>query len=128
MNYFCWYCLNTTVRKFNNIGTINAIQKKFVYLHEMGEKVKSPLYKSQRYCCKFILASAFICQQSSFLFQHGKKAMYTYIIQKFSPIRHFYFVSEQRNIYLIFQHLREVQRSLQQKQTNPDDASAAVWK
>ena len=71
----------------------------------MGEKVKSSLHKSQRYCCKFILASAFIFQQSSFLFQHGKKAMYTYIIQEFSPIRHFYSVSEQRNIYLIFQHL-----------------------
>ena len=31
--------------------------------------------------------------------------MYTYIIQEFSPIRHFYSISEQRNIYLIFQHL-----------------------
>ena len=34
-------CLNTTVRKFNNsnIGTINAIQKKFAHLHEMGEQI-----------------------------------------------------------------------------------------
>ena len=97
MNYFSWYCLNTTVRKFNisSIGSINAIQKKFVYLHKMGEKIH---FKSQRYYCKVILTSAFICQQSNFLFQHGKKTMYTYIIQKFSPtpffpIRYFYFVS-----------------------------------
>ena len=35
MKYFFWYCINTTVRKFNNfnIGTVNVIQKKIVYLH-----------------------------------------------------------------------------------------------
>ena len=45
MKYFFWYCLNATVCKFNNsnIGTVNAIQKKFVYLHEMGEQIKSSL-------------------------------------------------------------------------------------
>ena len=39
MKYYFWYCLNATADKFNNsnIGTVNAIQKKFVYLHEMGE-------------------------------------------------------------------------------------------
>ena len=39
--------LNTTVLdKFNhsNIGTVNAIQKKFVYLHEMGEQIKNSLF------------------------------------------------------------------------------------
>ena len=45
MKYFFWYCLNRTARKFNNssIGTVNVIQKKFVYLHEMGEQIKSSL-------------------------------------------------------------------------------------
>ena len=48
MNFFsdaCRYCLTTTVRKFNdfNIGIVDAIQKKFVYLHEMGERIKSLL-------------------------------------------------------------------------------------
>ena len=43
MEYFFEYCQNITVRKFNNskIGTVNAIQKKFVYLPEMGEQIKS---------------------------------------------------------------------------------------
>ena len=49
MKYFFWCCLNTTVRKFNNsnIDAVNAIQKKFVYLHEMGEQIKSsPVIKT----------------------------------------------------------------------------------
>ena len=31
MQYFFWYCLNTTVCEFNNFstGTVDAIQKKF---------------------------------------------------------------------------------------------------
>ena len=32
------------------------------------------------YCSKLILTSVFICLQSSFLFQHGKKVMKQYII------------------------------------------------
>ena len=38
---FFWYCLNTTVCEFNNfnIATVNAIQKKFVQLHEIGEQI-----------------------------------------------------------------------------------------
>ena len=45
MKYFLWYCLNKTVRKCNisNIGAVNAIQKKFAYLHEMGEQIKNSL-------------------------------------------------------------------------------------
>ena len=41
--YFFWYCLNKTVCEFIkfNIGTINAIQKKFVKMHEIGEQIKS---------------------------------------------------------------------------------------
>ena len=33
----------TAVRKYNNSnsGIVNEIQNKFVYLHEMGEKIKS---------------------------------------------------------------------------------------
>lgn len=33
----------TAVRKYNNsnIGIVNEIQDKFVYLHEMDEKIKS---------------------------------------------------------------------------------------
>ena len=48
MKYFFWYCLNTTVRKFNNtnIGAVNVIQKKFVYLHEIGEQIKRSPYFS----------------------------------------------------------------------------------
>ena len=42
MKYFFWYYLNTTVRKFN-ICAVHAIQKKFVYLHQMGEQIKSSL-------------------------------------------------------------------------------------
>ena len=42
MKYFFWYYLNTTVRKFNNsnIGTVSAIQKKFVHLHVMNKFTK----------------------------------------------------------------------------------------
>ena len=45
MKYFVWYCLNTIVRKFNNsnIGRVNAVQKKFFYLHKMGQQIKSSL-------------------------------------------------------------------------------------
>ena len=45
MKIFMWYCLNTTVRKLNNsnIGTVNAVQRKIFYLHEMGEQTKSSL-------------------------------------------------------------------------------------
>ena len=39
MKYFFWYSLNITMRKFNNsnIGTVNGIQKRCVYPHEMAE-------------------------------------------------------------------------------------------
>ena len=43
---FCHHKLQRLiVSKFNNsnIGTVNAIQKKCVYLHEMGEQIKSSL-------------------------------------------------------------------------------------
>ena len=42
MKYFFWYCLNKTASKFNNsnIGTVNAVQKKFVHPHEMGKQIK----------------------------------------------------------------------------------------
>ena len=45
MWYIFWYCLNITVGKFNNfnIGTVNAVPKKFVKLHEMGKQIKSLL-------------------------------------------------------------------------------------
>ena len=45
MKYFFLYCLNTAVTKLNisNISTVNAIQKKIVYLHEMGEQINSSL-------------------------------------------------------------------------------------
>ena len=37
--------MNTTVHKFSNsiIGTVSAVQKKFVYWHEMCEQIKSSL-------------------------------------------------------------------------------------
>ena len=38
----------------------------------MDEQMK---FASINGCSKFILTSAFICLQSSFLFQHGTKAM-----------------------------------------------------
>ena len=43
MQHFFWYCLNTTVCKFNNfnIGTVKDIQKKFVSLDEMGKQFTS---------------------------------------------------------------------------------------
>ena len=45
MQYFLEHCLNTRVCEFDNfnIGPINAIQKKFVQLHEMGELILSLL-------------------------------------------------------------------------------------
>ena len=45
LQYFFEYCLNPTVCKFSNfyIDTVNAVQKKFVKLHEMGEQIKSLL-------------------------------------------------------------------------------------
>ena len=45
MKYFFLYSLNTTVRKFNNsnIGTVNTVQKKVLYLQEMGEEIEISL-------------------------------------------------------------------------------------
>ena len=42
---FFLYCLDTKVRKFNNsnIGTVNTVQKKFVYLRKIGRQIKSSL-------------------------------------------------------------------------------------
>ena len=39
------YLKSVKIRKFtnSNIGAVNAVQKKFVYLHEMGEQIKSLL-------------------------------------------------------------------------------------
>ena len=72
MQYFLWYCLNATLCEFNNfnIGTVNAIQKKLVLLHEMDEQINTSLLML---LYKFILTSACICLQSTLLFQHGKK-------------------------------------------------------
>ena len=66
----------TTVCKFNNsnICTVNAIQKKFVCLHEMGGLIKSsPLIKNA------IAVSLFLLQFLLALFQYVKKAMKIYI-------------------------------------------------
>ena len=43
MQHFFWYCGNTAVCKFNNfkIGKVNAIQKEFVWMHEMDKQSKS---------------------------------------------------------------------------------------
>ena len=73
--------------KFNNSnnGTVNAIQKKLAFLHEMGKQIKSSLLIKTLSCSKFILTSVFIFLQSSFLFQYGEKAMKTYIILKKHP-------------------------------------------
>ena len=62
--------LNTTVRKFNNsnICAVNAVQKKFVFCTKLVNKLKVHFWL-KHYCSRFILTSAFICQQSSFLFQ-----------------------------------------------------------
>ena len=45
MKYLFWYCLNTTEWEFNNfnIDAVNVIQKKFVWLNEMGKQIKSSL-------------------------------------------------------------------------------------
>ena len=45
MQYFFGYFLNTIVCEFSkfNIGTVNAIQKKFVLMHKMGEQIKSSI-------------------------------------------------------------------------------------
>ena len=79
MKYFFWYCLKQQCVSFNNsnICTVNAIQKKFVCLHEMGGQIKSsPLIKNA------IAESLFLLQfllAFSVLFQYGKKAMKIYI-------------------------------------------------
>ena len=74
MKYFFWYCLNTTVHKFNNsnIGTVNEIQKNLSIYTKWASKLKVH-FLLKRYCSKFILNSVFICLQPSFLFQQGKK-------------------------------------------------------
>ena len=52
MKYFFWHCLNTTECEFNNfnIGTVNAIQNKSVYLDEIGEQIKSSLLLTLLQC------------------------------------------------------------------------------
>ena len=75
-----WYCLNTTVYKINNfrIGKGNAIQKKFIYLHQIDEQIKSSLLLTLlQYVYSY---SCFPFLQSSFLFQLKKKIMNTYVI------------------------------------------------
>ena len=42
MKYFFWYRLKQKNPNFN-INTVNAIQTKFVYLHEMGKQMKSSI-------------------------------------------------------------------------------------
>ena len=49
-----------------SIGTVN-----FSSCTKWASKLKVGFY--ERNCSKFIRTSTFICQQSSFLFQHGKK-------------------------------------------------------
>ena len=81
MKYFFVVFLKYSSTKFqqHQHWYSKTIQKKFLYLHEMGQQIKSSLL-IKRCCSKFILTSAFIYLQSSFLFQHGKKAMRIYII------------------------------------------------
>ena len=55
-------------------------------------KLKVHFY--QRYCSKFILTSAFICSQSSFLFWPGEKAMKT---MSFSYTCFFYYRKDPTN-------------------------------
>ena len=72
MKYVFWYGLNATVRKFNNsnIGAVNAIQKKLVYLHAMVEQIKS----------SFVIKTLLFLPQlpfaynPTFYFNMGKKA------------------------------------------------------
>ena len=63
---------NSTRFNNSNIGTVNAIKKEIVYLEEMGEQIKSSLL-IKTLLQKVYSYSVFICLQSSFLFQHGKK-------------------------------------------------------
>ena len=82
MKYFFWYCLKQQCVSFNNsnICTVNAIQKKFVCLHEMGGLIKSsPLIKNA------IAVSLFLLQFLLALFQYVKKAMKIYIYIYNSP-------------------------------------------
>ena len=75
MQYFFRYCLNTTVYEFNNfnIGTVNAIRKKFVQLHEMGEQIKSSLLLTVVILVSlFLLHLSFACNPTSY-FNMGKK-------------------------------------------------------
>ena len=79
MQCFFWCYLSTTVCKFNNFnGKVNAIQRSMCSCTKRASKLKVCFY--WRFCGKFILSLAFICVQSSFLVQHGKKAIMTYII------------------------------------------------
>ena len=59
---------NITQIQNSNIGIVNAVRKKFIYLHKLKAH-----FQLKRYCSEFILTLAFIWLQSSFLFQHGKK-------------------------------------------------------
>ena len=42
MKYFFWYRLKQKNPNFN-IDTVNAVQTKFVYLHEMSKQIKSSI-------------------------------------------------------------------------------------
>ena len=62
-------------------ATTAGTKKVFLEILQISQKnTSAKVYFCKCYCNKFILTSAFICLQSSFLFQHGKKAIKTYII------------------------------------------------
>ena len=67
--------------KFNNpnIGRVNAIQTKFVYMLVMGEQIISSLLIKTRAVSFFLLKLSFVYNQA-FYFNMGKKEMKTYIV------------------------------------------------
>ena len=81
MKYFYSNCLKQLSKQQNaqfnfDIGAVNAIQKKFVQLHEIDEQIKSStLYQHfyQHFCRMFILTSAFLQHDLVFYFNTGKK-------------------------------------------------------
>ena len=78
MKPFFWSCLKLPNANSITLTLVQWMQfkRKLSNCAKWANKLKVRFY--WHYCSKFILTSAFICLQSNFLFQHGKKSMKTY--------------------------------------------------
>ena len=93
MKYFYSNCLKQLSKQQNaqfnfDIGAVNAIQKKFVQLHEIDDTNKLKVHFYQHFYSIFILTSAFTQLDLAFYFNTGKK-LWTY--KSFSTTCFYYY-------------------------------------